>query len=342
MSTFFLVRNLLSVKTAYAIYQQYKSTEEITFSIEDEIVGYFDKIKSTVPLGIDIIPTKKINWLFERLNYLSNLKTLWQHEKEISALYEKKKVTDLFVHFPLHEKDAVYVKVARKMAITINFYEEGSCFYTGVRGRKKTVINEMKYWIKHLSLKFFGINRGYRVEPDQWYSIFPVEKNNSKLITISYTGTDDFPVKYLFLSRPVISDFPSISLEQQLSAMLVFINGIPDNEVVYIKFHPRESPELRSKIIKKLRDTCKRQLTIKMYEKEIAAEEIVHSMIDGGEVCGFDSSTLIYGLVINEKLTYSSVLSRIHAYDDTNELTNLFNCYGEFFTHIKNYEYESK
>lgn len=339
MSSFFLVRNLLSVKTAYAIYQQYKITEEVVFSIEDEVVGYFDKVKSTVPVGIDVISTKKINWLFERLNYLSNLQVLWRHEKEISALYKNKKVTELFVHFPLHEKDAVYVKVARKMAITINFYEEGSCFYTGMRGRKKGVINEVKYWIKHISLKFIGIHRGYHVEPDQWYSILPVKKNNSNLITISYIGVNDFPVKYLFLSRPVTSDFPSISLEQQIRAMLVFINRVPDNEVVYIKFHPREHSILRNKIIKKLRDACERQLTIEVYEKEVAAEEIVHSMVDGGEVCGFDSSTLIYGMVINKKLTYSSVLSRIHAYDDTNELRNLFDCYSKKFTHIKNYEY---
>ncbi|TAI84934.1 polysialyltransferase family glycosyltransferase [Pectobacterium versatile] len=334
MSSFFLVRNLLSVKTAYAIYQQHKVTKEVTFSIEDEVVGYFDKIKSTVPLGVDVIPTKNINWLFERLNYLSNLKVIWKHEKDISELYENKKITDLFVHFPLHEKDALYVKVAKGMAITINFYEEGSCFYTGVRGRKKGITNEMKYWIKHLSLKLIGINRGYHVEPDQWYSIFPVKKINNKIINISYTGLDDFSIKYLFLSRPVISDFPSISLEQQLNAMLVFINRIPDSEVVYIKFHPRESSELRNQIIKKLRDACKRRLAIEMYEKEVAAEEIVHSMTDGGEVCGFDSSTLIYGLAINKKLTYSSVLGRIHMYDDVNELSNLYYSYIKDFPHI--------
>ncbi|MBT9429735.1 alpha-2,8-polysialyltransferase family protein [Candidatus Symbiopectobacterium endolongispinus] len=278
---------------------------------------------------------QKFKLFFSGINYLFNIATLRKHEKDIEAFYYNNQVSDVFVHYPLHEKDSLYVKVARRAGITINFYEEGSCFYTNTRGRKRGVINQIKYWVEHISLMCLGIRRGYHVKLDYWYSIFPLNNKNNKIINIVYEGVDEPSVKYLFLLRPVTLDFPSITFKQQLDAMLVFVNRVPEHEKLYIKFHPCESIEMRNQVIENLRDICNKSIAIEPYEKEIAAEEIVSSMVEGGEVCGFGSSTPIYGFSINKKITYSSVLERVYKYDNINELSNLYFVYKKAF-HILN------
>ncbi|QSX28913.1 hypothetical protein JYB88_11655 [Shewanella cyperi] len=334
MSRFFLVRNFLSVKTATAIAEQYSVEVPSVFSIEADSEEYFKKVSSSVSLSIPVLQTEPINWLFERFNYLRHYKELFQSSVKIADLFKKYNVTELFVNYPVHEKDALYVKVAKRLGIHVSFYEEGSCFYTGGRGRKKNIISEIKFWMKHTSLWFIGIQRGYGVSADNWYSLLPIEKRPWHKVTISYDVRDYSGIKYLFLSRPVTLDFPSVSIELQIKSILKFVKKIPAGETLFIKFHPRETEDLKRIIISEL-DKLAVDVIVKTFSDEIPAEDVVFNMPANGIVCGFDSSTLIYGYAINKNVTYCSVLSDLRKHDTMGELENLYHVYKKEFKHIK-------
>lgn len=333
MSCLFLVRNFLSVKTACAIFEQYYPESCVYFSIESDDKTYFKKIANTVPESINVIKTLPIDWLFIGINYIKNIKDLRLAQISIKKILIGLNINELFINYPVHEKDALYIKVAKSLNIKVSFYEEGSCFYTGIRGRKKDAISQIKYWTKHLTLRFYGIKRGYKVSPDQWYSLLNIDKHPHRKISIQYKKIENLNLKYLFLSRPLTEDYPSVSLEQHISAISRFADIIPKGENLFIKFHPRESEKKQLEILFKLNDLIK-EIKIVKFLGDVSAEDVIYNLTAGSHVCGFDSSTLIYGSSINKSVTFSSVLNLVYQFDDSNELRNLYNFYRVKFRNI--------
>nr|WP_306823632.1 polysialyltransferase family glycosyltransferase [Providencia rettgeri] len=322
------------MKTAYAITEQYKKNEKYIYSIESDDDEYFSTIKNTVATNIPVIKTEPINWIFERFNFLLKYRSLQSSYKKILSIYTKYQISEIFIHYPVHEKEALYMKAAKKLKIKINFYEEGSCFYTDRRGRKLDVYSRLKFFIRKSLLKCLNINYGYQLNADGWYSILPVKKQPNHLIKISYKKIECPNLKYLFLSRPVFDDYPSISFDLYIQSIIKFINTIPKNETLFIKFHPRESLDNQRKTIDKL-NSYSSYIEVKKLDLNIAAEDIVYNMEKGSSVCAFDSSTLIYGNSINSNIKFHSVLNHIYMYDEMNELSNLYSLYTKKFSHIE-------
>lgn len=333
MSSFFLIRNLLSVKTALSIHKQYNRLVDPVFSIEAESEAYFNEIKKTVPEKIKTVETLKINYLFNGLTFIKKINCLRYYEKKIESIFKSYNVSDFFVLYPLHEKDALYLKVAKQLGLNISFYEEGSCFYTGQRGREKNFKKEIKFYIKNVLLKMLEINRGYVGEPNCWYSMLPINKKNNKLIKVDFEKLDFSHVNHLFLSRPVSTDFPSISIDLQSESILNYFKILKPGEKVYIKFHPREKEDSRIKILNFLNSKQDKIKCIAL-NTSFAAEDVLYNMNSGGTVCGFDTSTLIYAKSINPSINVYSVLNNIYFLDKSNELKNLYDCYSNCFKHI--------
>lgn len=333
MCSFFLIRNLLSVKTALSIYKYHFSSTNPVFSIESESDDYYEGIKRNVPNHIQVIKTFKSNSIFSGLNVIYKYKELCALESDVKKLFKDLQVKNAFFLYPLHEKDALYLKVALDMDIKVSFYEEGSCFYTSHRGRVKSLTSDIKFHLKNLILRSLGIKRGYVANPHAWYSILPISKKNNTIIRVDYNQLDLGDVRHVFFSRPVNTDFPSVSLNMQASAMLIYLEKLQVNESAYIKFHPRESEPEQDYILEFLNKNQNR-VTCKKLEMSCAAEDVLYNLPKSGTICGFDTSTLIYANSINNHVMVYSVLPAISNYDKSNELQNLYVMYSEKFKHI--------
>ncbi|MEZ9357188.1 polysialyltransferase family glycosyltransferase [Vibrio breoganii] len=330
MKNLYLIRNLLSLKAAKAIDEQYHSNESIYSIIEGNsqlsniIISNLNENKDS------IVPTINFRLYKVGINIFKQRKNIGDAKKEIEIKLRGLSVSKLFITYPMHFDSYMYYLTARKMGITICFYEEGPCFYRGGL-TKQYEIKNTKDLLRKIYYSMCGLRRGYDFKADCWYSSLPI-KDKHKSIRLQYERVQlPLDVKYVFLSRPVSDDYQELDIRDEVNAIMKFYNLACGSDPLYIKFHPRESDLKRSQIRNML---FKSNINIKILEKDCPSEDIIYSMKNGA-VCGYDTTTLVYANNINDKIEVYSVLKSIAVKDTTGFLLECYEEYKLKYKHIR-------
>ncbi|HDY8131506.1 TPA: hypothetical protein RQL08_003268 [Vibrio vulnificus] len=323
----FLVRNLLSLKASNAI----KELEGIGNYL-DLYLGDFDANFKT--LRNNAIDKRKLT-CFKSFKYKGSLLNYFldilAYKKDVRKFLLDKKVTNVYITNPIHLNSSVFYSEAKKLNIKIAFFEEGICFYRGLESeqyKKRSLKNKFKRWLHNL----YGIYQGYDKEPDTWYSSLDFYQE-SKKIKLKYNIVESArDINYLFLSRPASDDFSGISISDEIKAIKAFYREVVvDENLLFIKFHPRENTCKREKIISGLK---KERVNVEELKCQESSEDVVYSM-KSGCVAGYETTTLVYCESINSKINVYSVADFVAEKDISRTISDFIVFYKKNFNHIK-------
>ncbi|HHG3513808.1 polysialyltransferase family glycosyltransferase [Vibrio parahaemolyticus] len=334
MSELYLIRNLLSIKTATAIINDYgigkpiysvvslngDSSRIIKKNIKDEAGEY----KVCDSISLNLLPFR-LSSIFKQRKNVGNLK------REVRRIFEEEEVERIFITYPIHLDSYVYFSEAKKMGIEVCFFEEGPCFYRAGQTKQYEVVS-LSTLIKKVYFKAVGLEYGYNFKPDKWYSSLPME-GKSLPINLVYSKVDlPQSVHNVFLSRPVSDDSTDLSIFDEVDAIMLFIQKAHlTNEDIYIKFHPRESDSKRKQLLNILK---KMQVSAKCIKGTYSSEDMLFSM-KKGVICGYDTTTLVYSKNINPNIKSYSVLGAIKDKDSSGFLNECYNEYCNKYPHIE-------
>ena len=312
----FITRNMLSVHIARNIVDQYGL--DVAMLIKD--LDYESKLEEQLfpelsSAAILAVP-KSIIWdskLYAALNFFSIRKKIKNQFKQLS-------INKLFVTYPVHPTASIWIKIAKKMNVSICFYEEGTCYYRELDSQEY-VVNSFRSWIKHNLLALYGLAEGYQIKPDEYFAVLP-NIYNANHVDIKIKAISLPRVKNLYLSRPLEDDYCDLDIPTQIEALALYCAKIDDGGEVFIKFHPRESINKR-KLLLAGNYSCK---VIEI--KEIcSAEEIVSGIELGGSVCGCETATLAYSNALNKEILVYSTLMVMSKLDSSGMLAGYFDEY---------------
>lgn len=326
----FIVRNLFAVKAAESIEREFFYNEKSEY-----IVDAFDEkyymllVNSRESKGL-IKPIKKIKKglfeLFTKVNYFSKYK---------AEILSDTSITRLFVTYPLHLEQSIYVMIAKQKGIQVNFFEEGTCFYK-INNAVKYNRYTFKYILKILARKLLGLEFAYNAKPDKWYSVLPCEYRGAINYGLKYRNISLPKIKAIFLSRPLTSDF-LVPLTIHIQAIKKFVSTLDKKiSVLHIKFHPRESAADKSVIIFEVGQVIK----VEVLDVEVSAETIVFNLLCGTILCGFETATLVYAKGINGDIAINSVLPLVMNHDKSGVLNEFHEEYRRKYKYI-NFIYDS-
>ncbi|WP_102385318.1 polysialyltransferase family glycosyltransferase [Vibrio cyclitrophicus] len=329
MSNLYLIRNLLSLKAAKSIDEQYFyhgsvfSVIDTDYQLKNIILNNLEETK------INVVSTVKFPVYGAGFNILKQRQYIKEAKDEVEKLLSHLSTTQLFITYPMHFDSYVYYIIAKKLRIKVCFYEEGPCFYrAGLT--KQYDINTKKDALRRLYFELCGLKRGYSFNADNWYCSLPI-KEKHRLIRLKYKKVNlPSDVKRVFLSRPVSDDYPEIKITDEVNAIKKFYDFECDGEILYLKFHPRESETKRDLINDGL---LKLGIQIAIIEGDMPSEDVIFSM-EAGAVCGYDTTTLVYANNINNNVKVYSVLNSITGKDHSGFLTECYQEYKLKYNHI--------
>lgn len=330
MTIFFLVRNVLSIKVAEAIvFSEFVGEKKFFYSCEADDERYFNEMSSLIGKGGIVMKTITDKAMFNRKFIFLLPFYLIVSRSKIKKILLLNEIEKLFVTYPLHYKQSLYVSVARKLGIEICFFEEGTCFYRGDVSQQYKARTIFGY-IKKILLKPLGLVQGYDVEPDKWYSILGLPNIDYLPVNVKYSAIDVDYVDNLFLSRPLSSELPGISIQDHAEGILRFCKELPKGGVLYIKFHPRESKDEVDYILSYLNG----HYTTLQLKVNVSAEDVVFNF-GSARICGFETSTLVYANKINKEAKVYSVLPVVANMDSSGHLASYLSEYMDKYKHIK-------
>lgn len=329
MSNLYLVRNLLSLKAAKSINDEYFS-QSANFSVIDTNQQLKDIILKNIDANIDNIElTIKMPVSAAGLNILKQRKQIKEAKKMIGRVFSNLSIGQVFITYPMHFDSYLYYLVAKNRKIKISFYEEGPCFYRAGTTKQYDVSNT-KDLIKRLYFDICGLKRGYNFKPDDWYCSLEIKEQHN-LIKLRYEKVNlPANIKFVFLSRPVSEDHPEITVADEIEAIRKFYNMTCNGEVLHLKFHPRESEVKKSEIQERLRSI---RINTEIIKGNNSSEDVIYSM-KSGAVCGYDTTTLVYANNINKKVDVYSVLKEIIKKESSGFLTECYQEYKLKYKHI--------
>jgi len=329
MSNLYLLRNLLSLKAAESIDEQY-SFRNSKFSVIDSNPQLKDIIlKNIDEKACNVVTTVKLPVYSVGFNILKQRQRIQEVKRLVEKQLAELTVNQLFITYPMHFDSYIYYLVAIKLKIKVCFYEEGPCFYRA-GCTKQYEINNIKDAVRRLYFESCGLKRGYAFKANSWYCSLPIKENYHTVI-LKYEKVNLSPdVKFVFLSRPVSDDYPEINLIDEVNAIKKFFDLVCKGNVLHLKFHPRESETKRSQIQELLRALGITTIVIK---GNGPSEDIIFSM-KSGAVCGYDTTTLVYANNINKNIDVYSVLKDIKNKEPSGFLSECFEEYQLKYKHI--------
>lgn len=326
MKNYFFTRNLLSVQVSYAISNTIDG--DSAFIVESLDEEYFRTVASNYPGYFSVskmepvlVPKRSkilsvILFLVRMLNFFIRNRT---------------KNSRVFVTYPLHLSQSVYLKIFRILGAEVHFFEEGSCFY-----KDNSDLEDERYLystrVKSLLIQCLNLDAGYRAVPDVWHSVLNVNGDrNSLSVKLNYEEFDASEIRRLFLSRPLQEDF-GIGFDIYINAIKMFAEQTSNVDgPLYIKFHPRESKEFRDKVLRELSGCC----VVKTLESKSAAENVVYSMKKQSVIGGFETATLVYANAINDKVRTISMLRHVKEHDCSGILSEYYDDYSSKYDWIE-------
>lgn len=322
MSNLYLIRNLLSLKAAKSIDAQYSFRDSV-FSVIATNSHLSDIILENINKdNNNITATVKLPIYGVRFNIIKQRKHIRNAKKLIEEKLKRHTVDKLFITYPMHFDSYIYYLVAQKLNIKVCFYEEGPCFYRAGH-TKQYEINNFKDAVRQLYFLLCGLKRGYSFKADVWYSSLPIQEDYQP-VKLIYEKIDLPPtMNFLFLSRPVSEDYPEIKVTDEVKAIMAFYNLVCDKNILFLKFHPRESIVKQDEIKDSL---ISNGITVEVLDGSKSSEDIIFSM-QSGAIGGYDTTTLVYADNINKKVKPYSVLKKIM---DKETSGFLIECYKEY------------
>ncbi|HIF9435035.1 TPA: polysialyltransferase family glycosyltransferase [Photobacterium damselae] len=328
MTSLFLVRNLISIKTADAISDKKKIKEKI-YILPNLDLSSIEIMRSNINKSTftgAIIPLK----LFGN-NFFLNFLSVIRYKKRVKEFYKKNKVTVLYVTNPLHYDTHIYYDVAKSNNIEVFFFEEGTCFYRLNESEQysaKTIFQKIKKNINNSICLY----QGYDKKPNGWYAALPFSQDSVKL-NLKYNYYDELKsIKKVFLSRPASEDFNGVGIDNEIEAILKFnLHVIDKPGDLFIKFHPRELNDKRIRILSELK---KARINVFELKVKCSSEDVIYSM-DKGVVCGYETATLAYTRTINRNIKIYSVAEYIADKDRSNTIKGFIKFYKENFPYIE-------
>ncbi|ENB4330070.1 hypothetical protein ABHV50_004171 [Vibrio vulnificus] len=330
MSSLFLVRNLMSLTSARAISKKL-CKKKIIFSVVSGDNKLKRVIKNNIDDAVDVTDSEFIEFLpFKVSSLIKQRRIIDEVSKRIERFLLTENITQIFITYPLHVDSYLYYKISVRLGINVGFYEEGPCFYRQGRTRQYQ-INDFRTFFRKVYFSLIGLNFGYGFEPNSWYSSLPIN-GNCNIVKLSYRVVElPMGVHNVFLSRPMSNDYPTITIDDEINAIKIYISHIIGCEsTLYIKFHPRESEE---KIITLINRLTSIGIKVQEIKGDFSAEDLLFSM-ESGTICGYDSTTLVYSKSINEKVKAISLLSLVKDKDRSGFLKECHSEYMSLYPHI--------
>ncbi|EKF9089409.1 hypothetical protein ABK032_003465 [Vibrio cholerae] len=325
MKEVFVIRNLLSLKAAASIVDKNKLPHTFVS------IGLSDENNKTISSNI-CAESEFITFsgLYSSSGYFNFIKTLIKLKREIADFIRNEGVQRIYLTNPIHLDASIFYFTARKFGVEVAFYEEGICFYRfneSLQYKKNTI----KGYFKRLIFRILNISQGYGLKPDIWYASlpFPLKHNKFKLIFNRIDKAEH--IENLFLSRPVSEDFLGVEIDDEVAAIKLFYEHVVGKDVLFIKFHPRESRVKRKEIIEKLREE---DVLVKVLNLDCSSEDILFSM-KKGNIGGYETTTLVYADAINKNVKVYSVGNVISKKDKTGTISSFINFYKKNFNHIE-------
>lgn len=326
MKNYFFTRNLLSVQVSCAISNLIDGDSEfIIESLDDE---YFRTMLSNYPSYYSVskmepvLVPKRSKVLSVVLFLVSMLSFVIRHRIKNSRV---------FVTYPLHLSQSLYLKIFRLFGAEVHFFEEGSCFY-----KSNSQLEDDRYLhstrFKKLLIQGLKLDAGYRATPDVWHSVLNVNSNgNSVSVRLNYDDMDASEIRRLFLSRPLQEDF-GIGFDVYINAIKKFAEHTSNiDSPLYIKFHPREPQRFRDKVLEELSGCC----TVRPLDTKSAAENVVFNMKKQSIVGGFETATLVYANAINDTVRIISMLRHVKEHDRSGILSEYYDDYSSRYDWIE-------
>jgi len=328
MCNLYLIRNLLSLKAALSIENQYEYNNSIY-----SIINYNSDVTSLIVDNIEcdnvnIKYTESLNLSNDIFGFIGNRKKVRQNKGKIKVIFSEEKITSLFITYPIHFDAYLYYRVAKEMNIKVCFFEEGPCFYRkGSTNQYKAITILDK--IKRKYFLSIGIDRGYDFFPDEWYSSIPIDVEHYK-VKLQYRKILLDDVRCLFLSRPVSEDCNGVSVDDEIKAITLFYQRCCNENFLYIKFHPRENENKRKNLLRLLNGNG---IPCGELETNYSSEDVIYSLKES-VIGGYDTTTLVYSNSINSLVKAYSVIASIKDLDTSGFLNECYNEYKHKYTHI--------
>ncbi|MGI2808290.1 polysialyltransferase family glycosyltransferase [Vibrio vulnificus] len=325
MKEVFVIRNLFSLKAAVSIVEQNKLPHTFVS------VGLSDENNKTISANI---PTQSKFIVFRGLElssgYFGFIKRLVKLKREVADFIRNEGVRRIYLTNPIHLDTSIFYFAARNLGIEIAFYEEGICFYRlneSLQYKKRTI----KGYLKRLLFRIFNISQGYGLKPDLWYASLPFSPKHNKFKLIFNKIEKAKNIENLFLSRPASEDFSGVEIDDEVAAIKLFYEHVVGKDVLFIKFHPRESSVKRKELMEKLRDE---EIRVKVLNLDCSSEDILFSM-KKGNLAGYETTTLVYADAINKNVKVYSVGNVISKKDKTGTISGFIDFYKRNFNHIE-------
>lgn len=326
MKNYFFSRNLLSSQVSCAISENMNG--DSVYLIESPDDKYFQNISSVYPEGCTVLEFHPV--LIPRMSKFCSFFLFFVNLLKFSLKYELR-YSRVFVTYPVHLPQSLYLKIFRFFGAEVHFFEEGSCFYKFNSAlEEKRFINSTK--IKSLLIRVLDLDAGYRAVPDVWHSILDLyRERNATKVNLTYEKIDVSNIRRLFLSRPLGEDF-GVEFDIYVSAIRKFAKETKDfGGPLYIKFHPRESHEHRLRVLNEL-SNCG---IVESLDISMAAENLVYNMTGRSVIGGFETATLVYSNAINDSVRIISMLRHVKDYDLSGVLSEYYDDYSSKYNWIE-------
>ena len=338
MGNLFFIFTPLQLFVAQQIIRQEKLTNNVM------LVGYSSLFSNVYEMmTLNELWNKTIDfeelaqWNGDRIRSISDIKKTYTHYRTIKSILEKNRINTIYLGEILNQACRFTDIVFHRQGYQIVFFEEGTSHYVN---RPYTEDHSFSHIIKVglldllYFLPFYGVrfaewnsspNRSYEKLPiDKRFSIIPYHHKSFdirlqiepmfsgklKNYVLSNIRVEEGEHRVMLMTDPLRELLPKEYLYLYFDTIKDCISSIDNDQILYIKFHPREIQSSRDKILK-IADESGAKFRVLSDEVNICVEYYLQ-MFHFEKIFFFNAATFFYNGYAFPKMEFVKLMPIVY------------------------------